>query len=323
LLGGFARTLIGQAIGFAQRGLGLGLLAAQPLPGCIGDLGRVFGAQCAALVDLGAVVLGLALQRVAVGLCALGLVQRLLQRAARLAGAGEQLATRFAHQGQHLVAGTGRHLAQRGIERALQMAGRMLDGRAQRLCRALLDPQQAGDAPVLLAAGALGGKLEAQPLGQKVLGLLAFEPPAAGLQLAALLAQEALAQPVRHAVEHEVQLDGRRGGAVAVGAQVVDAGRAVTLEEGGADGAHQGALAAFVGAGDQVQPRLQLGQLEGRAELPQLGHLQPRELQPGHGVASAHRRRSASRAASRASASCATRASSPAVSRSSAMTSPR
>jgi hypothetical protein len=68
--------------------------------------------------------------------------------------------------------------------------GRVPDGVANGLCRALLDPQQPRDAPVLGLAGALAGEREAEQLGQVVLGVGAGQALRAGLQVAALLVQE-------------------------------------------------------------------------------------------------------------------------------------
>jgi hypothetical protein len=203
------------------------------------------------------------------------------------------------------------------------VVGGVAHGVVNVLRRTLLDPQQAGDAAVLGAAGAAVCKSEAEQLGQEVLGLGAFEPPAAGLQLAALLLQKALAQAAGLIAEGEIELDGGRGGAVAPGPQVVHRGRAVALEEGRADGAHQRALAGLVGAGEEVEPGLQVGQLEGLAELAQLAHLQPRQPHVRPSSAATACRRSASSVVSSASASCATRACSGAASRSSAITVPR
>ena len=316
---GFAFALGAQRLHRLQRRLGRGLLRAQRGPGLGLLVLQVRVAQAPQLVDLVAVAVHRLLQRGHALLQRRAVVEGLLVRGARLAGAGEQLVLQRLHLRRDVVAAAGRHGAQRGVERTAQVVAGVDHGVAHGVARALLDPQQARDAPVLLLARALAGELEAQHLGQEVLGLDAFQRAVAHQQLAALLVQETLAQPVGGAAGLEVDLHQRRGGAVAIGPQVVDAGGAVALEERGADGAHQRALAGLVGAAEDVQAGLQVGQLEGGAELPQLGHAQALQLH----AASVRRARAASRPVSSARASCARRASSPVVSRSSAISAPR
>src|SRR5690606_28478395 len=91
------------------------------------------------------------------------------------------------------------------------------------LAAALLNPEQAGDAPVLLAAGAAAGKLEAEQFGQALLRLLPLEALAAHPQQAALAPEEPLLQMAFAAVQAEHQLDAGGGAALPLRAQVVDA----------------------------------------------------------------------------------------------------
>ena len=176
-----------------------------------------------------------------------GGLDRLRVRGLRPAGGRQQLRPHRRDPRQHIVAPTGRDLAQRRIERALQVVGGVLDRAVHILSRALLDPQQTRDAPVLLPTGALEGELKTEQFGQVILRIHTLEPSCADLQFAALLLQEALEQPVRRATDLEVEFDQGRRRRIAVRPQVVDAGRTVPLEEGRPDGTHQGALAGLVG----------------------------------------------------------------------------
>ena len=194
----------------------------------------------------------------------------------------------------------------------------MDDRRADVVGGALGDPQQARNAPVLGLADALAGVLEAQQIGQFVLGVGAVETLAAPLQLATLLVQKALGEAAMAVAKVEFQFDAGRSTGVAPGPQFIHAAGAVALEEGRADRRDDGAFAGFVGPDEQVEAGLQRVDFEGLAELLELLDAEAGEL---------HRatlRRSSSRPASRASASRATSPSGPSwPARSSASTSPR
>lgn len=70
------------------------------------------------------------------------------------------------------------------------MVGGVADGFAQILGAALLDPEQAGDAPVFGLADALAGVLETEQFGEMVFGFDAVQMLRPGLQLTAFLAEE-------------------------------------------------------------------------------------------------------------------------------------
>ena len=250
------------------------------------------------------------------------IVDGLLKARLGLAGPGQQLVAPLAHLSHHLVAATGRHLARRLVQRLAQVVSRVDHRIAHDMGRALLDPQQTRNAPVLFAAGPLQRELQAQPLCQGILGLHTFEPARTDHQIAAHLLQKALAQSVRRARDLEVEFHLGCCGRVVAGAQVVDAAGLVALEEGGPDRTHQRALARLVGRSEDVEPGLDLGQLEGCSKAPQLGDAQACEL---HALSSRAwpAWRWASRPVRIASASCDRRAASPESSRSSSITSPR
>ena len=128
-------------------------------------------------------------------------------------------------------------------------------------------------------AGAPARKGKTEHLCQMVLGLATVQLQATHLQAATRTAQEALDQMVGHALEDEVQLHLRCRAGLAVGAQVGYGAGAVTLEEGGADGPHQRALASLVGAGQDVQARCETRELQGLAETPQLFDAQAGDLE--------------------------------------------
>ena len=131
----------------------------------------------------------------------------------------------------------------------------------------LLDPQQAGDAPMLRGAGALAGVLKTEQFGQMVFCRRAIQALSADLQLTALLVQEAFGQAIWRAFDVELQLDRGRCRRVAPGPQVIDADGAVPLEESRAHGGDDGALARFVGAGKQVNADVEVRDLDGLAKL--------------------------------------------------------
>ena len=237
----------------------------------------------------------------------------------RLPRPGQQLVAPLAHLIHHLVAATGRHLTKRLVQRLAQVIGSVDNRVAQGMSRALLDPQQTRNAPMLFAAGPLQCELEPQPLCQGIFGLHTFQPARTDHQIAAHLLQKALGQSVRCARDLEVDFHLGCCGRVVIGTQVVNAAGLVALEEGRPDRAHERALARLVGRGEDVEPGLDLGQLERCSKAPQLGDAQACEF---HAVTS-RALRSASKAVRIASASCDRRASLPAASRSSLITSPK
>ena len=212
------------------------------------------------------------------GQCGLALQRFLVGTTRAAAGLGEQLAALRLHAGQQVVAAARGDFAERGFECAAQVVGGMADGLTQFLRSPLLDPQQAGNAPVLGLAGALAGVLEAEQFSEAVLGLGTVQALRADAQLAALARQEALHQAAGLATEFEVQFHGRCGGRIAPGAQVVHRAGAVAFEEGGADGGDEGALAGFIGAAEQVQSGGEIADLERRPELAQLFDAQAGEF---------------------------------------------
>lgn len=206
----------------------------------------------------------------------------------------------------HRVAPTAGHFAQRGVQCGAQVIGGMRDRVADVVRRALLYPQQAGDAPMLGRAGAATGVAEAEQFGQPVFGVGAVELLGAADQRAALAHEEALAEAVGNTACFKLELDRRRGGCVAPRTQVIDAARTVTLEEGGADGCDDCALAGFIRAGEQVETGIERVDLHRLAELPELFDADARELHRAPPLAP---RRSRSRPASSTSASRAVSAS--------------
>ncbi len=178
------------------------------------------------------------------------------------------------------------------------MIGGVADRFADVLGAALLDPQQAGDAPVLGLAGALAGVLEAKQLGEMVLGCGAVQLQGAGLQRTAFLAEKTFAEAVGDGTDGEFEIDTGRGGGIAPGAQIVDAAGAVALEKSGAYRRDESTFASLVGAGEQIQAGFQIGDFEWLAELFELLDTDTGQL---HDVAPA--RRSSRMPASRASAS--------------------
>ena len=199
------------------------------------------------------------------------------------------------------------------------MADRLVDV----LRLSLLDPQQAGHAPVFGLACTLGREAETQQFGQVVFGLVTLEGSAAGVEQAAFAVQETLAQLVARIADREVDLHAGCGRRFAPGQQVVHAGGADAFEKCGADGAHQRALAGLVRARQQVQPGVEPGQLERLAELAQLFDFDT--LQLHHAALPSVCRRSDNMPVNSASAWAAVAAASPSPcwrSRSSAITSP-
>ncbi len=235
------------------------------------------------------------------------------------AGGGQQARALPGDPGDQLVPRGAGHLAEAGAQDGLQVAARMLDRLVDLLPGALLDPQQAGDAPVLRSAGPAPGELEAEQVRELVLRLLAAEPHAVYADIAALALQEALDQLPALALRLELQLDRGRGGRIAPGLQILHAGGLVALEECSADRAHQGALAGLVRSGEEVDAGIEIADLYGLPEAAQLFDLQAQQPHAAAPWACA----SSSSAARIASASLATSAFSPSCSsRSSAITRP-
>lgn len=226
--------------------------------------------QLAEPIDLFAVRGQVGVQLPERGALFLVLRDRTLVLAGRTTGGGQQQRTLALDPRQYLVTRAARHLAQTAPQRRLQV----LAGEGHRLLqlvpRALLDPQQARNPPVLGPAGAAAGELEAEQPGEPFLGLLAAERAAADLQIAALLAQEALDQPPALAAPVELERDARRRRGIAPRLQVLDAGGLVTLEERRADRAHQRALARLVGTGEQVDAIGEVFDAHRLAELAEL-----------------------------------------------------
>lgn len=304
-LGG-ALTLGGQG-GFEladglQPGFGILLPGAERTPGLFGLVGRVLAPQHGKPIDARAVTRDLGIEagqfRGERGLT----VERLLVGAARAAiDPGEQFIALHFHVGEQFVTAAGGHFAERGIERAAQVIGGVADRLVHLLRRALLDPQQAGNAPVLGAARPAPGMLVAEQFGEAVLGVLAVERLTTDPQHAALAGEKGLGEPARLAVEFEVEFHAGRRTRFAPGTQVVHAGGAVTLEEGRADGRDDRALAGLVGAGEQVQARGQRVDFQRCAELAELLDADAGELHRTPSPAGG--RRAVSNPASRASAS--------------------
>ncbi len=298
-------------------------LGAEAEPGLLGFFGAVLAAQGGEVVHLPAVAGDGAVEFGEAGFEGGDLAFGVGEGAAgAAAGGGEQLVAGGFDLREDGVAAAAGDFAEGVVERLaehpVEVAGGVADRLGDGLGGALGDPQQAGDAPVLALAAAFLGELEAEEFGQLVLGVGAVEVAGAQLQIAAGATKEALGEPAGLAVEGEIQLDGGGGAAVAPGLQVFDAFRAVALEEGGADGGDEGALARFVGAGEHVEAGLEAGDLQRLAELTELLDAQAGEFHRAALRSSA--RKPASRArASRAGPSGRALRSAP----SSAITSPR
>ena len=261
-----------------QALFGLGQLLAELLPGLRRFVILMLAAQGRKLIDLLPIGVDLRIERRQFRLQCLDPRRHLGIIAARLAGASQQLTSLRTQLFEQLVAAAGGQRAGRGIDLAAQRIVQVLARMAhvELLRRALLDPQQPRNTPVLRLARALGGKCETEQLRQMVLGVAAVQRARADLQQTALLAEKALDQPMRLAVEFEVELDLRRGpAALTPWAQIVDGSRPIALEERGANRPHQRALARLVRAGDDVQAGFEISQFQRAAKTPQLLDAQP------------------------------------------------
>src|SRR5690554_3007154 len=209
---------------------------------------------------------------------------RIAQFTGRPAGTRQQAGALPLHLLDQRVAAAAGHftqsLAETAGQRRLQVLAGMPHGIAHLLARPLLDPQQAGNPPVLGLAGSPPRELKAQELGQTLLGLIAIKRFARGHQIAALALEKALVQPPLLPLPGERQADlGRRRG-VPPGLQLGQAGGAVALEEGGANGAHQRTLAGLVRAGKQIDALVEPLDLERLTKLLKLVEANMRKLHP-------------------------------------------
>src|SRR5690606_321943 len=185
-------------------------------------------------------------------------------------GAGEQHTPLRLQAGNQVVAGAAGHFAKGGAQRGLEVTSGVPDCLLHLLARALFDPQQTGNAPVLRLAGAAPGELKTQQLRQLVLGLLAGKGPAAHLQVAALLLEKALCQIPALPLPEEFHRHLGGGGGVAPGLEVVHTAGLVAFKESRADRPHQGALSGFVGPGKQVDAVVKAIDHQRLAELAEL-----------------------------------------------------
>ena len=122
-------------------------------------------------------------------------------------------------------------------------------------------------------AHAFGGELEAKKFRQFFLGFVFAVAVGINLEITAFALEKAFYQVPVFLLRFEIQGDGGGGSRIAPGAQIVNGTGAITFEESSANGPHQRALAGFVGAVDQVEPRLKVVQHKRLPELSKLLHL--------------------------------------------------
>src|SRR5690625_1252210 len=189
------------------------------------------------------------------------------------AGGRQQLAAPPGDLLQQSVAAAAGHLAQAAAQHRLEPVPGVHHWLANVVTVALLGPQQAGNTLVFGAAGAPARQRIAQQPGQLFLRLVAGVALAVHPQITAGLAQKALGQLPASPRGLEVNGDLRGRSAVCPGQQVANGGGAVALEKGGAQCPHQGALAALVGAGKELDALAEIIQDHRLVEAAQLGHL--------------------------------------------------
>jgi len=263
------------------QGLACGLqLGLHALPRSFKFIALMLGAQTGQFIHLLLVGLHLGLKILAALAQHVSFGDGFAQGSRGAPGAGEQLVALRLNGLQQGIAARGGEgccvaAAQVAVQGLVQVLVGMVGGLLQVLPTALLHPQQAGDAPMLGLARALAGKGKAQHLRQVVLGVGARPGLRTNAQVApGLAAQEAFVQQSHLSVQLKADLHGRRRTTVAPRAQVINRFRTVALEESCPDRANQGALARLVGAREDVQARLQAGQLEGLTKAAQLLDLQ-------------------------------------------------
>ena len=304
--------LLGLALDLGILVLGVLLLHTQGFPGPVGLIARLLLAQFTQPINLLAVGRDALIQRLQLFLQRCDALPAEFVVTAGFAGAGEQFVELGTNLSGNVVTTAAGHFTQAGAQYRFQVVAGMTDRLAQLLAHALLDPQQPGNTPMLGLAGAPGRNVEAEHGGELFLRFVTIEALAIDGEIAAFALQETLVQLPLPVGMGKAQLYLRRGTGIAPGPQIGERAGAVPLEKRRADGAHQGALAGFIGPADQVQPRAETINGKRFAELPELADTQLFELHAAVPPACRSRSRparmaSASRATSGSSLCCRSR----------------
>ena len=146
---------------------------------------------------------------------------------------------------------------------------------------ALLHPQQSRHAGLVRFHGPTRGTRKAEQCSEPVFRLIFAEHLLTDTQIAALTAHELLGKRAGHAVEIETDFDRRLSACLAPRQQVFQMRRLVAFEKNRTHRFGNRALAGFVGAGEEVQPRLQIADDKTPVELLELLDRNAFELHAG------------------------------------------
>lgn len=247
-----------QLLGGIQAGLGLRpqRIHALPWAGPVELTQR--GLEASQFVHLATVVINAPVEAVQLLGARLQLVDGGGVGAARIAAAAgdQRVLLRAETIDDRVAAGAGDVTDQR-LQRPLQVSVRMAYLVVHVLTGSLLDPQQAGNAPIVVATGTAAGVAVPDQACQMVLCVFAIKGLASVGQGAPLGGEEALFEPIWRAGNGEVELDGRGHTRSVARAQVIDRAGLVALKEGRAEGGYQRRLASPVRSGEDIEARLQ------------------------------------------------------------------